>query len=465
MGMVVGIEIGAQVVRGVVLDPQLRRLAHTAEVALSEPGTERAGLRAALAELRSRLRPGGAPVAVTADLGTIVSRVALPFDDPRRLAEVAAFQVEERLPFEVTGWATDHAVAQRDDAGTELIVFGARRRDVEELLEAMLDAGLYAQLVAPRAASLFGLAGREGAQAVVWVDGADASIVVAVDGRMAFARELPLAREEGTAEAIVREVRITLLTAGVAESECAIYVGGSEPLAERVLHVLGSAPGWRARSLGALVPASGSGEGEAAWAPAAGAALSLVGPQRVDLARALRGPALLLRGQARLVTAFLIVAILSGGAFLAAQVRGALAAQGAAQGGREALRQVWQSVYPGEAMPTEPRLRLLSDLEAARSGARDGPAAVDALPLLRRAVEALPQGAGLQVNGFQVAEGVLVLRCSADSLTAADRAVSALQGVLSASVSAQNPQSLESGGHAFDIVVRWKPQAQEDADG
>ncbi len=58
-----------------------------------------------------------------------------------------------------------------------------------------------------------------------------------------------------------------------------------------------------------------------------------------------------------------------------------------------------------------------------------------------------------------------MLSCSAGSLAAADKAVAALQAALPAAVSAQNPESLGSGEHAFDIQVRWKAAGEGGADG
>ncbi len=447
MAGVVGIEVTADAVRGVVVDPATRRVLRTAEVAMegAPPGQ-------ALRALRGKLRPGGAEAAVTADLGTVISRVTLPFSDPRRLAEVAAFQVEERVPFDVTDWTTDHLVARRLENGAELLVFAARRRDVEDLMEALLAAGIYPAAVVPRVAALAGLLdGAEGA--VVWVDAAEADVAVCSGAGLALARVVPLP-EEGE-EAAAREARVALLAAGASTDGCPTYAGGRAPAAGRVQELLA------ARPLDALL----DGQPSSTWAPAAGAALSLGASQRVDLAHAMRGPALTARGASRAVTVFLVVAVILGAAFLAQQVRGALAAGRAAREGRDALRSVWQALYPGEAMPPDVRQRILSDLAAATGQQAGGPARVDALPRLRSAVEALPTDAGLKVTGFRIGKDALVVSCSAGSLAAADKTVAALQAALPATVSQQNPQSLGSGEYAFDIQVRWKQAGEGGADG
>ncbi len=447
MAGVVGIEVTADAVRGVVADPTTRRVLRTAEVAL-----EGAPLVQALRALRGRLRPSGAPVAVTADLGTVISRVALPFDDPRRLAEVAAFQVEERVPFDVAGWTTDHVVARRLESGVELLVFAARRREVGELVEALLGAGIYPAAVVPRVAALAGLVG-EGEGAVVWVDAAEADVAVCAGAGLALARAVPLPEE--AEEAAARETRVALLAAGAAPETCPTYAGGRGPEAGRVQGLL------KAEPLGALL----DGQDPATWAPAAGAALSLGAAQRVDLARAMRGPALTARAASRAVMVFLVVAVIAGAAFLALQMRATLAAGRAAREGRDAMRSVWQALYPDEPMPPDVRQRIVSDLAAANGQQAGGPVSVDALPRLRSAVEALPTDAGLKVTGFRVVKGTLVLSCSAGSLAAADKVVAALQAALPAAVSAQNPESLGSGEHAFDVQVRWKAAGEEGADG
>lgn len=471
MTAVVGIEIGADAVRGVVVDAGARCVLRCAQVVLQGPGAEGGapGTVQALRALRRKLRPGGARAAVTADIGVVVSRVTLPFDDARRVAEVAAFQVEDRLPFEVTGWITDHAVARKLESGVELLVFSARRRDVEELLEALLSAGLYPAAVVPRGVALAALAVQgeaQGARAVVWVDATQADMAVTAGADLALARAVPLpgeAEEDAgdPAEAAARQVRIALLAAGATARDCPTYVGGRGRSAARVRDLLAAEP------LDSVMPTSDAaqGGGEAAvWAPAAGAALSLLRPRPVDLVRAMRGPALVLRASRRAMTVFLIVAIVAGAAFLATEVRGALAAGQAVRKEQEDLRSVWQELYPGEAMPSAPTPRIKSDLAAATGQQAGAPAAVDALPRLNSVIQALPKDAGLQVTGFRVVRDAVVLHCAAGSLAAADGAVKALQAALKASVSAQNPESLGSGEHTFDIQVRWKQTEEGSGD-
>ncbi len=453
MAGVVGIEVTADAVRGVVVDPATRRILRTAEAAV-----EGAGAGPALRALCAKLRPGGAPVAVTAGLGTVISRVTLPFNDPRRLAEVAAFQVEERVPFDMTDWTTDHVVARELGGGAELLVFATRRREVEDLMEALLGAGIYPAAVVPRVAALAGLVDEDGG-AVVWMDGAEAAVVVCRDGGLALARTVPLpdgaAADAPVAEAAARETRVALLAAGAGPEVCPTYAGGRDPEAVRVQEML------KAQPLGALL----DGQDASTWAPSAGAALSLGAAQRVDLARTMRGPALTARAAARAVMVFLAVAVIAGAAFLALQVRATVAAGSAAAQGRDAVRSVWQALYPGEAMPPDVRTRILSDLAAANGQQAGGPVSVDALARLRSAVQALPTDAGLKVTGFRAVKGTLVLTCSAGSLAAADKAVAALQKALPAAVRAQNPESLGSGEHAFDIQVRWKTAGEGGTDG
>ena len=193
-----------------------------------------------------------------------------------------------------------------------------------------------------------------------------------------------------------------------------------------------------------------------ASAPAAGAALSLTQPHPVDLARAMRGPSLVVRASRRAIAAFLIVAILAGAAFLALEVRGALAAGSAVGKERQALGKVWQTLYPGETMPPDPMQRIQSDLAAATGQQAGAPAAVDALPRLNSVIKALPPDSGLTVTGFRVVKDSVVLHCAAGSLGAADPVVTALQDALKASVSKENPAHVSSGD-TFDIQVRWKP--------
>ncbi len=136
------------------------------------------------------------------------------------------------MPFDVTDWTTDHVVARELESGAELLVFAARRRDVEDLMEALLGAGIYPAAVVPRVAALAGLVGEAAAPSCGWTR---RRRTWPSAGTAAWRWRAPCpCREESPAEAAARETRVALLAAGASPDDCATYAGGRGPAAGRV---------------------------------------------------------------------------------------------------------------------------------------------------------------------------------------------------------------------------------------
>ncbi|MFO7956009.1 MAG: hypothetical protein R6X33_02795 [Candidatus Brocadiia bacterium] len=466
--MPTGIEIGAEAVYGVRMG-QGRRPVREVEVPLVRAPRDfsaQSGLRDALRNAARSLRVGLSPVAVTGNLTTVVARVRLPFADPARIDDVIDFHVEERLPFDVADWAVDYEVARRVDDGVEVLVFATRRDEVSRLLETCAQAGVYPQAVVPRAEALFHLVAPEedaGPVAAVWLDGASADFVVGSGSRLQFARSVPAGDEEQAAGPdVTPAVRVCLWTAGVADEECPVYVGGESLAAEAALDDL------RAELPAPVHPAAGAPssdrdqqEEQGPYGLAIGAALSLRGEDTVDLARTVRGPATALRAMVRPLTAFLVVVLVAGCLFLGYEYRRREHVMRAESANREALRAMWDRLYPGEPIPQDPLMRVRSDLAGVtrRGEGEDAVAAVDPLPVLQRTLQALPDLTGMEIHEFNVSSGTLVLDCRARSLGAADRVVDALQKELGVTVTAANPESLGGGQYGFKIRMRWEDES------
>jgi type II secretory pathway component PulL len=194
---------------------------------------------------------------------------------------------------------------------------------------------------------------------------------------------------------------------------------------------------------------------------AIGAALSLRGEDAVDLARTVRGPATALRAMVRPLTAFLVVVLVAGCLFLGYEYRRREHVMRAEDANREALRAMWDRLYPGEPIPQDPLMRVRSDLAGVtRHGeGEDAVAAVDPLPVLQRTLQALPDLTGMEIHEFNVSSGTLVLDCRARSLGAADRVVDALQKELGVTVTAANPESLGGGQYGFKIRMQWEDES------
>ncbi len=464
-----GLDVGAAAVSAVVVDPQ------TGEV-LRARTAERAGedLPRTLARLRDALGLKGMRLAVTAEADLVVTRTRLPFTDRRRLHEVAAYHVEDSLPFDISDWVTDHLVLSEVQEGAELMVFAQRRSEVAGLMDDLLEAGLYPDRLLPRPFALVKAAGRQVEEgrpfACLWVGRGRLSIGIARGASLLVARSVPLGvagaealGPEGVVDLALREVRASLWTAGVPLHGCLVLVGAEEgtdgELSRRLADALGPA---------AMELRSERGDGEGAgmeYVPAAGAARALADGVALDLAHDVRSVGHLLRAVARPLTAFLLTTLLAGVALLGHEGRSVARAADALEHNQRVLEQTWRALYPDEALPPDPMLRVESDLRATASGAltAEGPQPVEALGRLDPVMDALPPDK-VDVRGFRVEAGQVTLHCSADNLGAADEVVAALQQEVEADVTARNPMSPGQGTYTFDINVQWRERDAGEAE-
>jgi hypothetical protein len=447
---VIGLDIGYEDVRGVLYEPGQGRAVRSDAVPFA-PGE----LPAALRRLAASLRAGSARVAVTAQMEVLSARLRLPFRDPKRIAEVVPFQAEDEFPCDVRDWAVGHCIVQELAEGAEVLAFAVPRERLDELMDALLEAGLYPQLIVPRALALLHAAALRrpeggGAIAAVWVEAGRASLAVESRDGVPYVRSFPLAAgDREAAAALCRELRTTMWEAGVAPGQCLLCAGGQ--LADSALGALPEA--WP----GPVESLASAEADEAELALAIGAAGAAGSEPALDLAAPLRSPALIARAARVPLTALLLLVLMAGLLYGARAAWGGLAARRAARRSHESLHAGWQALYPSEPLPTDPLLRIEADLRALAAGSEveDAPVPVEPLAVLQRVLEALPRQGNLKVDGFRLTAGELTLTCSARSLAAADQAVAALQEALEWDVLARRPESLDTGEHSFEIFLSW----------
>jgi general secretion pathway protein L len=152
---ILGIDLGGHAVKAVLLESTYRGytvLGHggAAVPPASEGSTP---LSRQLAALQGLLETRGWKVAdaVVALPGSGLSSalVTLPFTDLRRIEQTIPFEVEEQIPFELSGIAWDWQILGTREGRSDLYVGVARREDVSALL-----AGLAPMAIDPRAVVL-----------------------------------------------------------------------------------------------------------------------------------------------------------------------------------------------------------------------------------------------------------------------------------------------------------------------
>jgi general secretion pathway protein L len=152
MHRIVGLDMGAQALRLVVLESGFRgfHVLRAQSVAMptrdpaAPPHPER--IKAALEELGLEL--GQDAVAVSLP-GTLVAShlFTLPFLDARRIEQVLPAEVEGAIPFEIDEVVWDHAVLSQANGKSEVLVAVVRRPALKAWIEALAAAGIDPRIV------------------------------------------------------------------------------------------------------------------------------------------------------------------------------------------------------------------------------------------------------------------------------------------------------------------------------
>ncbi|WP_242346926.1 type II secretion system protein GspL, partial [Anaeromyxobacter terrae] len=153
---ILGLDLGAHAVKGVLLDSTYRGYAvvDTARVpvqAATEGGPSLVARQAqAVRELLAER--GWRPDAVIAAFpGAAASShvITLPFTDPRRIEQTVGFEVEGQIPFDLDEVAWDWQPLHAHDGKTDLHVAVVRKEELAALVAALAEAGVDPRAVVP----------------------------------------------------------------------------------------------------------------------------------------------------------------------------------------------------------------------------------------------------------------------------------------------------------------------------
>lgn len=169
---ILGLDIGASTIRGVVIEGSARDFAVQATAAVPivprapEEGEEapdprelrREALGAALAALREELAVQPDAVITALPVAQAASTILeLPFADAKKIEATLGFEVESILPLDLDEVLYDYQVLSRTKASSELLVGVTRIDELEALLRTLGDTGLDPRVVTLPALGTFSL--------------------------------------------------------------------------------------------------------------------------------------------------------------------------------------------------------------------------------------------------------------------------------------------------------------------
>jgi general secretion pathway protein L len=168
MARILGLDLGAFSVKGVVLETALRGAAVRAFAEVKNTGD----LKAAVTELLSQGQLQADQLVVSVPgLSMATHPIGLPFTDPKRIESTLAFEIEEQLPFDLSEAAYDYQIASLDAGGSQLLVGVVKKEELTRLLETLRQLKLEPRIVTHPALVLQSLLSltppTEGAVAVV----------------------------------------------------------------------------------------------------------------------------------------------------------------------------------------------------------------------------------------------------------------------------------------------------------
>jgi general secretion pathway protein L len=152
---ILGLDLGAHVVKAVLVESTFRGFAVSATARVPLPGGD-APLPERHAEaVRTLLRDARLAFdsAVVAFPGAGLSSVAvtLPFTDPRRIEQTVGFEIEGQIPFDLADVAWDWQPLGTRDGKTDLLVAVTRKEELAALVAALGRAGVDPRAVLPAA--------------------------------------------------------------------------------------------------------------------------------------------------------------------------------------------------------------------------------------------------------------------------------------------------------------------------
>ncbi len=144
MARILGLDLGAFTVKGVLLETAMRSTQVRAVAEVKNGGD----LKAAVTELLAKGAFQADQVIVSVPgLSMATHPIALPFSDPKRIESTLAFEVEEQLPFDLSEAAYDYQIGSVDPAGSHLLVGVVKKDDLTKLLEVLRELKVEPRIV------------------------------------------------------------------------------------------------------------------------------------------------------------------------------------------------------------------------------------------------------------------------------------------------------------------------------
>jgi hypothetical protein len=456
-----GLDIGEAAARAVVIEKTTRGIDLIGFATESRPAdvaADPAWARRAL----SRAGWTGEPIAVAVPpVETTVRPLSVPFTEEAQLTEVVRFEAENYLPFALEEAVVDYIPTAKTADGTQVLAFAARKEAISACLEETAAAGIdpYILSVVPAALleALNGLARLPDGPSLLLVLDAGCATTLYLDNRQpVYVRIIRTGTDTGR---LARELRRTL--SALPESDTgkrAILFG--ELCNTETAQELGTALGLETAPFHLESPETLGGELPERFALEGLTALGLALPLLQEAAypvnlrqgelryrpklEKLRRPLSVALGAWAVLCGILITGIEARRNDLEHVVR-------LATGKRQA---VWETMSPGEPIPTDLGLWTERELQRLRRNARTEfrVAGGSALETLQAIFAALPAGADISIRSIVVRPDGTRVGMVAESHTDAAEIARAVEEFLERPASPQNLR-YEVGKSLFELTV------------
>jgi hypothetical protein len=274
-----------------------------------------------------------------------------PFARRGQIARTLEFEMEDKLPFDVSGAVLDFAVAAREGGGSRLIVAAVQRSVLDAVVAPFASRRLKVCAVTADVLAAGGLSKLTGEAdaALLEVESAAWKLSMSGGGRLAFARATPSAPREKVEESLAAWTRQSLMAAPPSAAPAHIYISGGSAGAIDVAR-LGEILGMEVRrlDLGASDKAA-KAVGSAGAALAAAACAS--GALDIEFLRAAAGEERIADALFAPLAVFLVLLAALFGTISWRAWRSAARAEAQLADTRAAEAEIWHSIFPDREPP------------------------------------------------------------------------------------------------------------------
>jgi hypothetical protein len=173
-------------------------------------------------------------------------RVESRFTEPKQIAATVRFDTEDAISADVGDMALSFKIASKDENGSSLTVFSADRQKLFEILGQLQSAGIDPCRMEPdlhclnRFISLVAADKAVPGTMFVFLASGSAQVIFFVEGREAVLRSAQISPEADIVEVLIRELPLTVMSAGVGGIERLVVYGmADEASLERLAEALG----------------------------------------------------------------------------------------------------------------------------------------------------------------------------------------------------------------------------------